>query len=188
MKSNQSSQVVPLFPQLSAEQDVREMKDKLLVSQDSAKEILADSLELFVSHDDKKRRYSCADIEVGSGVKGRTVYTYLNRAGDGSLPSLEKFLSLAKFLGRDFLNKILARIGFYAIPLPAGASADGYDPLVSVRMAGGLIQETVAAAVDGVDRDEAIALLPTYDANIAELERGRTHLLAIIHGPGGSQQ
>lgn len=88
-----------------------------LVSRNAAGEALSRALRLYVG---RGRRYSCKEVERGSGVAARMVESYLCDPSqeDWRPAKLAEVLSLARFLGPDFTAQWLSLADQGAFWLP----------------------------------------------------------------------
>lgn len=122
--------------------------DSLLVSRNSAREKLRDTLRLYVG---RGRRYSVKELSNGTGVPDRMIESAMCQVDDPDFRplALESLLSIAAFLGPAFASAILEPCGLGAfelsgqIPLPSVlASADVPETAIEKRRR--LIRELAA--------------------------------------------
>ncbi|MEL7398023.1 MAG: hypothetical protein AAFN44_16810 [Pseudomonadota bacterium] len=113
------------------------MKNKPIISQDTAIRLLEDALRLRVG---RGKRFSFEALEEGTGVPSRTLRSY---AGEEVEPSLSNFLCLCAALGPSFASDVLAPCGLSAQSTEA-AEADYMGALALMGEGVAMLAEALA--------------------------------------------
>jgi hypothetical protein len=123
-----------------------------LISQQAADEAVYRALSLFIG---QGRRYSCDDIETGTGIAARTVGAWIaNAIENRRRPKGSHLLILQQFIGLELTNKLLGPIGQGGRPL----QPDENEPSVVIAKLAAGVAEFAARGADGrfchIDRAE----------------------------------
>lgn len=138
--------------------------DKPLIEQDCASQQIARAIGLFVG---AGRKYSVAEVAIGTGIPSRTVSSYIASGEDRRTPSSDKLLVLMHFLGIEFSSKVLGCIGIGAHDIEVKHDRPG-AVIATLAAATALIAEM---ATDGtIDHRERAQLEPVADKVIATMQ------------------
>lgn len=135
-----------------------------LITQQGADDAVYRALSLFIG---SGRRFSCDDIETGTGIPVRTVGSWIaNAVENRRRPKAAHMLILQQFVGIELTNKLLGSIGQGGRSLTPDDQAPG---MVVAKLSAGL-QEFAQRAADGI-----------YDhVDRAELEDDADMIIATV--------
>jgi hypothetical protein len=87
------------------------VSDNTLIEQDCASQQIARAIGLFMG---AGRKYSVADVSLGTNIPSRTLSGYIASGEDRRTPSADKLLVLMHFFGIEFASKVLGVVGMGA--------------------------------------------------------------------------
>lgn len=140
------------------------VSDNALIEQHCASQQIARAIGLFMG---AGRKYSVADVSLGTGIPSRTLSSYIASGEERRTPAADKPLVLMHFFGTEFASKVLGSIGLGA-----------HEVVVKHERPGAVIATLAAAtsmiadmATDGfIDHRERAQLELVADNVIATLQ------------------
>lgn len=140
------------------------MSDNTLIEQDCASQQIARAIGLFMG---AGRKYSVADVSLGTNIPSRTLSGYIASGEDRRTPSADKLLVLMHFFGIEFASKVLGVVGMGAHTLVVKHERPG---AVIATLCGATAMIADMAADGVIDHRERAQLEPIADKVIATLQ------------------